>query len=208
MNRRILAVIASSLLMVSAAKAQSAEATLSLNEGFFDSFLDAVFQNFDPPEFAIKEEKTSGCNESIRVLREMNGVKTAVRFREGKINVPLAFSGHYSAPFVGCVEFSGWAESNIDLEFDREGQRLIGRAHILNVNLNGSGGVGGSMIARMLQSSVDKKLNPIEILKLEKLSFGIPIEDRGTIRLRATDVRPEVTNGQLVLHLTYGFVKG
>ena len=37
-------------------------------------------------------------------LREMNGVRTAVRFREGKVYVPLAFSGMYSPPFVGCVE--------------------------------------------------------------------------------------------------------
>src|SRR5258708_6860570 len=140
-------------LFFSAANAQKAGVTISLNEAFFDALLDSVFKNFDPPEFPIVENKTSGCNESIKVLREMNGVRTAIRFREGKVYMPLAFSGNYSPPFVGCVEFAGWAEANIDLEFDKAGQRLVGRARVLNVNLNGSGGIGGGVIAKMIQSS-------------------------------------------------------
>ena len=187
---------------------QRAEMTLSLNDAFFDAVLESVFQNFDPPSFPIKEEKTSGCDESIKVLREMNGVRTAVRFREGKVFVPLAFSGHYSAPFVGCLEFAGWAETNIDLEFDRDGQRLVGRAHVLNVNLNGTGGVGGGMIASTLQSAIDKKINPIEIMKLDSISFTFPIRSTGNLRMRAVAVRPEVTNGQLNLVITYEFLKG
>lgn len=208
MNRRILAVIAASLIFISAANAQNAEATLSLNEAFFDSFLDALFQNFDPPEFALKKEKTSGCNESVRVLREMNGVRTAVRFREGRIYVPLAFSGRYSAPFVGCLEFAGWTESNIDLEFDRDGQRLIGKARVLNVNLNGTGGIGGTAIARMLQNAIDKKLNPVEILRLDKMSFAFPVPNTGTLRMKATGLRSEVSNGLLNIHIAYDFLKG
>src|SRR5438128_2585066 len=103
-------------LFFSAVNAQKAEVTISLNESFFDTLFDSVFKNFDPPEFSIVENKTSGCNESIKILREMNGVRTAVRFREGKIYMPLAFSGSYAPPFVGCVDFAGWAEANVDLE--------------------------------------------------------------------------------------------
>ena len=87
----------------------------------------------------------------------MNGVRTAVRFRDGKILAPLAFSGSYNPPFVGCVPFSGWAESVIDLEFDQNSQRLIARARVLNVNLNGTGGIGGSVVAKLVQGSIDKK---------------------------------------------------
>lgn len=148
------------------------------------------------------------CTETVKILREMNGVRTAVRMREGKILVPLAFSGSYAPPFVGCVDFAGVAEANIDLEFDREGQRLIGRAHVLNVNLNGTGGLGGSIIAKMLQGSIDKKLNPIEILTLDKVSFMVPIQNAGKIRMKAVSVTPEVLNGSISVRITYDFLKG
>lgn len=194
-------------LLTSAVSAQKAEITVSLNEAFFDAVLDSVFQNFDPPSFPIKESRTSGCDESVKIVREMNGVRTVVRFREGKIFVPLAFTGKYSAPFVGCVDFAGWAESNIDLEFDREGQRLIGKARVLNVNLNGTGGVGSSMIAKMLQSSIDKKLNPVEILKLDKMSFVFPVNNAGNLKMRAVSVRPEVGNTFLNVNVGYDFLK-
>lgn len=207
MKKRIFAAIALVFALGFVVRAQNAEATLTLNEAFFDGFLNSLFQNFDPPEFALKE-RSAGCSESMRILREMNGVRTAVHFRDGRVMMPLAFDGHYSAPFLGCIEFSGWADSTIDLEFDREGRRLIGRAHVSNVNLSGMNGVGASTIARMLQSSVDKKLNPIEILKLEKLSFGIPIENRGTINLRATSVQPEIVDGEIRMRIVYEFVKG
>src|SRR5205814_779652 len=86
------------------------------------------FANYSAPR--RPSDQTSPCTESIKILREMNGVRTAVRFREGKIYVPLAFSGSYEPPFIGCVDFAGWAETNIDLEFDRAGRRLIGRARV------------------------------------------------------------------------------
>lgn len=151
--------------------------------------------------------RSPACNETVKILREMNGVRTAIRMREGKILVPLAFSGSYAPPFVGCVDFAGVAEANIDLEFDREGQRLIGRAHVLNVNLNGTGGLGGSIIAKMLQGSIDKKLNPIEILTLDKVSFIIPIQNAGKIRMKAVAVTPEVLNGSISVRITYDFLK-
>ncbi len=230
-------------LFFSAASAQRAEVTVSLNEAFFDALLDSAFQNFDPPEFSIAQNrlnrrdaetqrknniglsgfsssfvnssaslrlsgKNPVCQETIKILREVDGVRTAVRFREGKIFVPLAFSGNYAPPFVGCVEFAGWAETNIELEFDQAGQRLIGRARVLNVHLNGTGGVGGTMIAKLLQSSIDKKLNPIEIIRLDKLSFGVPVQNGGNLRMRAATVRPEIGGGVLNIRVTYDFLKG
>ena len=229
-------------LFISAASAQKAEITVSLNETFFDALLDSVFQNFNPPEFSIAKSdfyrreaetprqakgefqnsnlsfrknsatprlsgKNSVCNESVKILREINGIRTAVRFREGKIFVPLAFSGSYSPPFIGCVEFAGWAETNIDLEFDQSSQRLIGRAHILNVNLSGTGGLGGSVIAKLIQSSIDKKLNPIDILRLDKISFLVPIQNTGNIRMKAVGVQPVIVNGSLNVRIAYEFLK-
>jgi hypothetical protein len=215
-------------LFVSAASAQKAEVTLGLNETFFNALIDSVFANFDPPEFPIAENtnrpshqklpssalgfadagKPSVCTQSIRILRESGGVRTSVRIRDGKIYLPLAFSGSYSPPFVGCVDFAGWADASLDLEFDREGQRLIGRATVNTVNLNGTGGIGGGVIARLIQNSLDKKMNPIEIVQLDKLSFGVPIQRTGNLRMRAIALRPEILPGTLTLHIDYDFLKG
>ncbi len=225
-SNRLVSVITIFVLAASSASAQKASVTISLDEKFFDTLLDSVFQNFDPPEFAIAENSpprsassnspgransfaagTTTCSQTVKILREMSGVRTTVKFRDGKIYVPLAFSGNYAPPFVGCVEFAGWAEANIDLEFDSSGQRLIGRARVFNVNLNGTGGVGGSLIARMLQTSIDKKLNPIEILTLDKLSFGVPVQQAGNLRMRAIGVRPVMGNGLININIDYLFSK-
>lgn len=240
MYRRLLNAAIAVVLFSSAAAAQRAEMTISLNEAFFDSLLDSVYQNYDPPEFSIARLDINGdtllneakaslpgdtidivgsafvhgpanslvCPDTVRILREMNGVRTAVRFREGKIFVPLAFSGNYSPPFIGCVEFAGVAETNIDLEFDQSSQRLIGRAHVINVNLNGTGGIGGSVIAKLIQGSIDKKLNPIEIFRLDKVSFTIPIQNTGNIRMKAVSAVPEISGGSLNVRVTYEFLKG
>jgi hypothetical protein len=148
------------------------------------------------------------CNETIRLLRETNNVRTSVRLRDGKISAPIAFSGSYSPPFIGCVDFAGVADANIDLEFEADGQRLVGRAKIVNVALNGTGGVGGSVIARLVQSSIDKKINPIEIIRMDKISFIVPIQNSGSLRMKATGVRNEISAGNLNVHIAYEFQKG
>lgn len=148
------------------------------------------------------------CSETIRLLRETNNVRTSVRLRDGKIFAPIAFSGSYSPPFIGCVDFAGVADANIDLEFDQEGQRLVGRAKIVNVSLNGTGGVGGSVIARLVQSSIDKKINPIEIIRMDKVSFVVPIQNSGSIRMKATGMRHDISGGNLNVHIAYEFQKG
>lgn len=233
MHRLLFGAAMAIFIMASAVPAQRAEMTISLNEAFFDALLDSVYQNFDAPEFSVSmaqnlpsdeifganrrfaqngpsdpENGNAACPETVRILREMNGVRTAVKFREGKLFVPLAFSGNYNPPFVGCLVFAGVAETNIDLEFDQAGQRLIGRARVLNVNLNGSGGLGGSIIAKLIQGSIDKKLNPIELFRLDKLSFTVPIQNTGSIRMKAISATPEISGGSLNVRVAYEFAKG
>lgn len=206
---RFLIVIALLLFFASSVSAQRAEVTVSLNEAFFDALLDSMYQNFEPPQFPISNSGGSAsCSETVKILREGSGARTAVRFREGRIYVPLAFSANYAPPFVGCVPFAGWAETNIDLEFDRENQRLIGRAKVVSVNLDGSGGIGGGVIAKMIQSSLDKKLNPIDIVRLDKLSASVPIQNSGSLRLQASSVRTEIASGAVNIVVAYQFGKG
>ena len=125
------------MFLVSLARAQSAEVMMQLNEKFFDAMLDSIFKNADPPEFPLafleerENEKTgeegilsiistnfynaianrnnsnTECRETLKLQRQMDGVKTAVRFRNGQISAPIAFTGNYNPPLIGCVEFSG-----------------------------------------------------------------------------------------------------
>lgn len=170
---------------------------LSKSSFAFDEIANRKSQIVNPP-----------CDETIRLQREIDGVKTAVRFRDGKIYAPLAFSGSYNPPFVGCVDFQGYAEASVELAFDKDKQSLIGRAKILNVVLSGTNGVGSAFVTKLVQSAIDKKINPIQILQADKLSFLIPIENAGgTLRMRAAGVRTEVANGALNVFIAYEFVK-
>ncbi len=220
MAKSFIALFAALMLATASFGQQKAEVTISLNEAFFDSALEALFHSGTPLEFSIAENRKENleprivnasvshaeteCSETIKIQREINGVRTAVRFRDGKILAPLAFSGNYNPPFVGCVPFSGWAESAIDLEFDQNAQRLVARAKVLNVNLSGTGGVGGSVVAKLVQSSIDKKINPIELFQLNKLSFGVPVKGN-ELKMRATAVRHELQNGAINVVVTYEF---
>jgi hypothetical protein len=217
----LLAVLLSSLAVN--ASAQKTEITISFSEQFFDALLDAVFQYTEPPQFSLAENKVRSddplfiaasfsppaapCNESIKVLRENGGTRTSVRFRNGKIVAPLAFTGNYNPPLIGCVPFAGTAQTNIELDFDEANQRLIARAKVNDISLNGTGGIGGSLIARMVQGTIDKKINPIEIIRTDKVSFMLPLQNSNSVRMKATGFTHDVAGGQLNVHVAYEFQK-
>lgn len=214
------------LICTATISAQKTEITISFSEQFFDALLDAVFQHASPPEFPLARNEVDetrfdrhfgassrldpeglACNESIKLMRENDGIRTAVRFRDGRIVAPLAFSGNYNPPLIGCVAFGGWAQTTIDLEFDQAGQRLIARASVQNVSLSGSGGIGGSVIARLVQSSIDKKINPIELVRTDKVSFMLPLKNSSGVIMKATGFTHDIANGQLNVRIAYEFVK-
>jgi hypothetical protein len=252
MKKKIPSAIFMILMCASLVKAQAAEVSVALNEQFFDALLDAIFKNFNTPEFPLakkdfqvekpelafnnrnlkpfvfrskfthfnfQSDASSGgfrsatktktkCNESVRLLRESDGVRTAVRFRDGKIYAPIAFSGSYNPPLVGCIDFQGWAETNIDLEYDRQNRKLVGRLRVLNVNLGGITNLASGVLSRLVQSSIDRKINPIEILQIDKLSFVVPVQNvNGALKMKATGVRHEINNGVLNVHIGYEFSK-
>lgn len=233
--KRFLGLILSVFLLASLASAQQAEVNIQLNEQFFDTLLDALFKNTNPPEFPlseIREEEKRGrgekektafvkakfdgkegilennlCPDKIRLEREIDGTKTAVRFREGRVIAPIAFTGNYNPPLVGCIDFSGVADTTIELEFDAQKQVLIGRAKVLNVNMSGTGGLGGGWLARMVQSSIDKKINPIQILAMDKISFVVPIQNGGSLKMKANGIKHDISNGVLNVRISYEFQK-
>jgi hypothetical protein len=201
--------------------AQKTEITISLGEQFFDALIDAIYQNSPPPVFQLSKNiddpssrlissfnGVTECAGTITLLRENRSMRTAVRFREGKIYAPVAFTGNHSAPFVGCIDFSGYAETNVELEFDKNTQKLLGRIKVNSVNLDGTAGLGGGLIARMVQGSIDRKMNPIEIISLDKLSFPFTLPNSANLKMRAVAIRHEVVGGMLNIIISYEFVKG
>ena len=231
--KKISGLILSVLLLASIATAQMADVTIQLNEQFFDALLDAIFKSSNQPEFQLSgtSPKTTDqssnslissftevqkpntknqtpntvCNDSIKLQREIDGTRTAVRFREGKIYAPIAFTGTYNPPLIGCIDFAGIAETNIELEFDTQKQALVGRAKVLTVNLSGTGGIGSGLLARMVQNSIDRKINPIQILAMDRISFIVPIQNAGSLKMKANGINHEITNGALNVRITYEF---
>ena len=220
---KIQILLLSLVFLVTNVSAQKTQITISFSEQFFDALLDAVFQHAAPPEFPLSRVQpstgrtapglansfasTANCNEAVKLLRETNGKRTSVRFREGRIIAPIAFSGNYNPPLIGCMPFAGVAETVVDLEFDERGQRLLARARVNDVSLNGTGGIGGGIVARMVQGTIDRKINPIEIIKTDKVSFVIPLQNSTSMRMRATGFVHSVMDGQLSIHITYEFEK-
>ena len=228
MTNKVFSLIFMIFMFASLSKAQTAEVSITLNEQFFDTLLDSIFKNFNAPEFPLAQNSPSkikkssslissfaddnseigNCSESIRLLRQTDGVKTGVRFREGKIYAPMAFSGSYNPPLIGCIDFQGWAETTIDLEYDRQSRKLLGRVRVLSVNLGGVSNLASGVLSRLVQGSIDRKINPIEILQADKLSFIVPIQSaNGSLRMRAAGVRHEISNGVLNVHIAYEFSK-
>ncbi len=187
--------------------AQDTQVKITLDEQFFDEFLQAIFTNLEAPSVPISKNSGAGCSETIRLKEQIDGVKTAVRFRQGKIYAPIAFEGSYRAPLIGCIDFEGWAETNIDLVFDRNKNAIVGQAQVLKVNMSGANGIGSELLARFVQNEIDKKVNPIEIIGLDKLSFVTPIQNAGKLRMRATGFSHKVINSNIDIIIKYRFEK-
>src|SRR5207244_12658079 len=96
----------------------AAEASITVNEQFLNSFLAAIFDNLKEPAMPLTiggASSTAECASEIRLKRETGGVRTAVHFEEGRIIGPLAFACPYSSTLMGCIQFSCWADSEVKL---------------------------------------------------------------------------------------------
>jgi hypothetical protein len=204
----------------------SGEVTIILNEQFFNSFLDAIFTNLKAPSYKIsaarggreKERVAAGahvsaatqneCASVIVLEREMDGVRTSVRFENGRIVAPLAFKGSYASTLLGCLKFQGWADTFMILEFDEARQVLNARINVAGIHLsNVPKGANGPLVG-LVQKAIDLRLNPVEILQAAQLSARVPVSaSGGALRLRAREVRSEISNGALQLHIVYEFLR-
>jgi hypothetical protein len=205
--------------------AQTAEALVVLNEQLFNKLLEAVFAQLRSPSFPLHvaasprrspdfqnvvftSSEKDECTSVIMLEREVSGVKTAVRFKDGRITAPLAFSGTYNLAMIGCVQFKGWADSSLNLYFDQAQQTLNGRFNVEDIHLTGIPSLAGGVLVPLVQSSLDQRINPVQILRSAQLSTRLQIAGSGgSLVMRAKEIRPEVTQGELRLHITYEFIR-
>lgn len=221
---RIRTIFASLLLVVasfSSVSAQSGTVVVSLDESFFEALLDAVFKDGNTVTFAendVRDGKglevpdangpsgSGTCDDSVKIQRAVGGRQTALKLRDGKIYMPVAFTGAYAPPLIGCLDYSGVADTEITLEFDSGRQSLVGRVQVTNVELNGTRGVGGSLIAKFVQRSIDEKINPIQILGLSSVSFAVPVQG-ANVSMKAVSMSHEIGGGAIIVRITYEFAR-
>ncbi len=189
-----------------------AEATITVNEQFLNSFLAGIFDNLNEPSMPLTvggARSTADCASEIKLKREVGGVRTAVHFENGRVTGPLAFAGAYNSSLLGCVAFTGWADAEVSLEFSRERHALVARFKVRNIHLNNTPELLNGPLLTMVQNAIDRRYNPVDVVTLEQLSTRVNIQPAGgALRLEATDLRPEITPEGLALHIAYRFVKG
>jgi hypothetical protein len=195
-----------------AATGPTAEATVTINEQFLNSFLTAMFDNLNEPSMPLTiggAQSSANCASEIRLKRENASTRTAVHFEDGKIVGTLAFAGAYNQSLMGCIEFTGSANTDVNLEYDANRRAVLARFNVREIHLNNAPAMLNGPLLSMVQSAIDGRYNPVEVFTLEKLSTRIEIQPAGgALQLRAKEVRTEITPAALTLHITYEFVKG
>src|SRR5215813_7952220 len=142
----------------SRASSSQPEATLSVNEQFLNSFLTAMFDNLQEPAMPLTiggATSSAQCASEIRLRREENGVRTAVHFEQGRITGPLAFAGAYNSNLLGCISFTGWADSDLHMEFSRERRAVLARFHLRDIHLNNTPEMLNGPLLKMVQNAID-----------------------------------------------------
>jgi hypothetical protein len=196
---------------------------VTLDEKFFDPLLATIFRDIGAPSFPLEltmmernaaDNSTptllpaamqNDCPDLVVLNSEGSNTRTSVHFVDGKILAPLAFTGSKNI-LGGCVRFNGWAQASINLSFDQEKQTVYGQINVEGVNLEGAPAAIGGIATMLVQRSINQRINPLEILRAPQLALAMPVvSSNGTLKAQVKDVRSEVKDNKLILHITYDF---
>lgn len=192
--------------------------TVTLPDGFVQKFLATVFEDLGAPSFQLAGktpdarstgiERTAfqqGCTNAITLAPEGSNIKTEVQFANGKITAPLAFSGSYNL-LGNCMQFNGWAQTGIQLRFDQGSQTVYGQVNVEGVNLEGVNPAANNFVTVFVRNAIDQRVNPLELIRASQLQLMIPVKaSNGEVKARVNDVRAEMLDGALKLHISYEF---
>ena len=132
-------------------------------------------------------------------------VKTGVLMRDGKVLVPLAFSGTYNL-FGNCQNLRGTAEAGLDFRFAPEEQTLYGQLNVAGVNVEGMAPVLSGFVTAFVQGAINQRVNPLVLLRGQQMTLAIPVQAAGgTLQAQAREVHEEAKDGKLRLLVTYDF---
>ncbi len=195
-------------------------AQIVLNQELFNQVLTTIFRDINEPSFPLAFDPTASrgpayehanfqdpqpCEGTIKILAEGSGVRSGLKLEDGRISAPLAFSGSYNSPF-GCLHFTGWTQANLELRFDKEQQAVYGRVNVETVNLDGVNPIFGGFITPLVQSTINNRVNPIQIIQGGQLAVDMPIASSGgKLQAVVEDVRAEIKENALNLYVTYSF---
>ncbi|MFN2491701.1 MAG: hypothetical protein ABR501_02315 [Pyrinomonadaceae bacterium] len=191
---------------------------VSLTDGFLDQLLGTVFRDLGPPTFQLSSNHggtsastitqavfQAGCTNNVTLLAEANNVKTHVQFAGGNITAPLVFTGSYNL-LGNCMQFKGWAQTSIQLSFDQPSQTVYGRVNVEGMNLDDVPPFANNFVTVFVRSAIDQRINPVEVLRPSQLQLLVPVRaSNGSVKAQVKDVRAEVQDGFLRLHITYDF---
>ena len=182
-------------------------AQVVIRQDLLNAALQTIFRDLKPPTFPLGSGGDASCASNITILPQGSGVQTGVQFENNRLNVPLAFTGSYN--FGGCYQFSGWAQSNMELRFDQNTQSVYGVVNVETVNLDGVNPIISGLLTPVVQSTINERVNPIKIVDGKQLAVDLPIAaSGGDLKAAVNDVRAEVKDNALNLFVIYGFNGG
>lgn len=203
------------------AGAPAGTAQIVLKEQFFNHVLETILRDMNPPAFPLNlagggepqpnteayglVQAVPQCESKLTLLPNGSGAQTSINFDNDRITAPLAFSGSYNSLF-GCLQFTGWAQANMELRYDAAQQVVFGQLNIETVNLDGVNPVIGSLLTPVVQTTLNNRVNPVQILRGDQIALNMPIAaSGGNLLANVTDIRAEVKDKALNLYVIYGF---
>lgn len=179
-------------------------AVIELDERFFNTLLSSIFRDIGKPAFP--PHASAGCQNQVVIEPNSGDVQTAVVLQNDQVTVPLAFSGGYEIPLVGCQNFRGTAQTDISFRFAPDEQTLYGQLNVSGVNLEGMSPLLNGPATAFVQGAINQRVNPLVLLRGQQLTLNVPVEAAGgRLQAQAKDVREEVKDGKLRLYVTYDF---
>jgi hypothetical protein len=197
--------------------AQAGTVIVTITNGFSERLLATIFQDLGAPSFqlagiepaanstGIERIAFQDCTNAITLAPEGSNIKTEVQFANGQITAPLAFSGSYNL-MGNCMQFKGWAQTSIQLRFDEGSQTVYGQVNVEGVNLEGVNPIANNFVTVFVRNAIDQRVNPLELIKAAQLQLMIPVKaSNGEVKARVKDVRAEMLDGSLKMHILYEF---
>ncbi len=198
-----------------------ATAQIVLKQDFFNEVLKTIFRDMNAPSFPLslsENNRTTNsdsasyalfqgdqCDGKITLLPEGSGVQSALKFDNNRIVAPLAFRGSYSS-MLGCINFSGWTQANLELRYDADQQIVFGQLNIETVNLDGVTPILSGVITPLVQGTLNSRVNPLQILQGKQIALNLPIAaTNSAIKANVKDVRSEIKDNALNLYVIYDF---